>query len=501
MVDPEAGAALSTGLLTDTFSSTGIEPVDLSRVLALGGPAPRRAGARRHPRRTTVGRSREVKEEPEARREQELAEARTAVAQAEAARRSAQEQAAQASQRAVQAGQLRERLEEERDELRSRLEALEEQVSEAVAVEETASRARDEQRRTRQRRWRRSRPPNDCASVSSVGGSGGRQPSPSPDACADPTSGAPRVSSRFTSSISSTMRRRSSASTSTPASRRPSSSRDSMVSGSALYSHDVTSSTTFWAASVAASCCSGSCVASLMGRSSLGWAGPEGAIVPEQRRPRPAGVQPGCLRRPRVEDQPVRVVGCCMARDVVAPVKASPGDRVAVLSPSFAAPGEAPAVHEQAMRRLTEVTGLVPVEYPTTRRLGASPTDRAADLNAAFGDPQVRAVLATIGGDDQITVVPHLDGAAVRADPKPFLGYSDNTNILSWLWTQGVGGFYGGSTQVQLGPGPAVDACQVASLRAALLTGGRLELTEPGESEDFGRDWADPAALTELRGA
>ncbi len=43
----------------------------------------------------------------------------------------------------------------------------------------------------------------------------------------------------------------------------------------------------------------------------------------------------------------------------------------------------------------------------------------------------------------------------VRTDPKPFLGYSDNTNLLSWLWTQGVAAFYGGSTQVHLGPGPA----------------------------------------------
>ena len=104
------------------------------------------------------------------------------------------------------------------------------------------------------------------------------------------------------------------------------------------------------------------------------------------------------------------------------------------------------------MRRLTEVTGLIPVEYPTTRRLRASPQDRAADLNAAFADPEIRAVLATIGGEDQITVVPHLNAEAVRADPKPYLGYSDNTNILSWLWTQGVTGFYGGSIQVQLGP-------------------------------------------------
>ena len=185
-----------------------------------------------------------------------------------------------------------------------------------------------------------------------------------------------------------------------------------------------------------------------------------------------------------------------MVADLVSPAKAAPGDRVAVVSPSFAAPGEAPAVHEQAMRRLEALTGLVPVEFPTTRRLGATAQDRAADLNAAFGDPTIRAVLATIGGEDQITVVPHLDAGLVRADPKPFLGYSDNTNILSWLWTQGVAGFYGGSTQVHLGPGPGLDACHEAALRAALLTGGRLEVTDPGESEDFGIDWHDPRALT-----
>lgn len=178
------------------------------------------------------------------------------------------------------------------------------------------------------------------------------------------------------------------------------------------------------------------------------------------------------------------------------PAKARPGDRVAVLSPSFAAPAVAPAVHEQALRRLRDLTGLEPVEYPTTRRLDATPADRAADLNAAWRDPSVRAVLATIGGDDQITVVPHLDADAARADPKPFVGYSDNTNILSWLWTQGVAGFYGGSTQVHLGPGPEVDPCHLASLRAALLDGGSLEITEPGASEDFGLDWHDPAALT-----
>jgi len=186
--------------------------------------------------------------------------------------------------------------------------------------------------------------------------------------------------------------------------------------------------------------------------------------------------------------------------EIVKPPKAVAGDKVAVLSPSFAAPGVAPAIHEQALTRLTEVTGLVPVEYPTTRKVGATPQERAADLNAAFGDPEIRAVLATIGGEDQITVIPHLDADLVRADPKPFLGYSDNTNLHNWLWTNGVAGFYGGSTQVQLGPGPGLDAIHEASLKAALLTGETLEITEPGESEDIGHDWNDPRALTEYGG-
>lgn len=184
--------------------------------------------------------------------------------------------------------------------------------------------------------------------------------------------------------------------------------------------------------------------------------------------------------------------------DLVRPSKARVGDCVAVVSPSWAASEFYPAVHEQAMRRLTEITGLVPVEFPTTRRT-STPQQRANDLNEAFADPDIRAVVAVIGGDDQITVIPHLDPALPRADPKPFLGYSDNTNLVNWLWCHGVAGFYGGSSQLHLGPGPAVDPCHATSLRAALLTGERIEITDPGESEDVGKRWDDPAALVQYR--
>jgi len=184
-----------------------------------------------------------------------------------------------------------------------------------------------------------------------------------------------------------------------------------------------------------------------------------------------------------------------MTHDLVRPPKARPGDRIAVVSPSFAAAEAFPAVHQQAMRRLSEVTGLIPVEYPTTRTMGAAPVERAADINAALADTAIRGILAVVGGEDQITVIPHLDAGLARRDPKPFLGTSDNTNIHHWLWANGIASFYGGSSQVHLGPGPGVDDIHARSLRAALLTGETLEITDPGESEDVGVDWSDPRAL------
>lgn len=184
-----------------------------------------------------------------------------------------------------------------------------------------------------------------------------------------------------------------------------------------------------------------------------------------------------------------------MRPDLVVPAKLSSGDTVAVVSPSFAAPGMFPVVHELAMRRLRDEFGLRPVEYPTTRQLGSSPRDRARDLMAAFADPDVKAVLATIGGDDQLTVLPFLDPAVVAANPKPFVGYSDNTNLLNWLWNLGIAGYHGGSTMVHLGRGGGLHPVSAGSLRAALLTGQDIVLYPVDRFSEDEQDWADPAAL------
>jgi muramoyltetrapeptide carboxypeptidase LdcA involved in peptidoglycan recycling len=185
----------------------------------------------------------------------------------------------------------------------------------------------------------------------------------------------------------------------------------------------------------------------------------------------------------------------CMRPALAVPPKLKPGDRVAIVSPSYAAPGEYPEQHEQAMSRLRSDFDLEPVEYPTTRQLGAPAVDRAADLMAAYADPAVRAVLATIGGDDQITVLPHLDPKPFLADPKPFVGYSDNTNLLNWLWNQGVAAYHGGSTMVHLARGAGLQPIHVDSLRAAMFTGGDLEIhpVESFSDEEIG--WSNPESL------
>jgi muramoyltetrapeptide carboxypeptidase len=62
--------------------------------------------------------------------------------------------------------------------------------------------------------------------------------------------------------------------------------------------------------------------------------------------------------------------------------------------------------------------------------------DRLADLNAAFRDPGVRAVVAILGGAGAYRIVDGIDMAAVRADPKPVVGFSDITNLHVALWAK-----------------------------------------------------------------
>ncbi len=177
------------------------------------------------------------------------------------------------------------------------------------------------------------------------------------------------------------------------------------------------------------------------------------------------------------------------------PPKPSPGDRIAVISPGAGLPGLFPRPHELGLERLRKEFELEPVEYPATRKMGSTPQERADDIHAAFADPDVKAVIATIGGDDQITVLPFLDRELIRANPKPFFGMSDNTNLLAYLYNTGIVGFHGATVMTALGRPVAMDPLTAESLRAALFTPGEYELRPAERWNDVNRDWADPATF------
>jgi muramoyltetrapeptide carboxypeptidase LdcA involved in peptidoglycan recycling len=174
----------------------------------------------------------------------------------------------------------------------------------------------------------------------------------------------------------------------------------------------------------------------------------------------------------------------------------TPGDRVAVISPSAGLPAAFPDVYELGLRRLRELFQLEPVEFPTTRAPAAPAADRAADIMAAFTDPSIAAVMASIGGDDQITVLRHLSRDVLAAHPKPFFGYSDNTNLLHVLFTAGVVGFHGGSVMVHLGRPGAPHPLSMESLRAALFGPSQYVLSGPAEFGVETGGWGATSLLT-----
>ncbi|GGZ67202.1 LD-carboxypeptidase [Streptomyces echinoruber] len=115
------------------------------------------------------------------------------------------------------------------------------------------------------------------------------------------------------------------------------------------------------------------------------------------------------------------------------PRRLAPGARVAVVAPS----GPVPEERLQAGLDVLRGWDLDPVvaphvldRHPRFGYLAGTDADRAADLQAAWCDPAVDAVLCARGGYGAQRVVDLLDWAAMRAaGPKVFVGFSDVTAL------------------------------------------------------------------------
>ena len=179
--------------------------------------------------------------------------------------------------------------------------------------------------------------------------------------------------------------------------------------------------------------------------------------------------------------------------------KLKKGDKVAILSPSFAAPGVWPHVYELGLERLRSVFKLEPVEFPSTKKVGSSGEERARDLISAFEASEIKAVIASLGGDDQVTYIKNLPKEPFINNPKPFFGYSDNTHFINHLWLCGIPSYYGGSLFTEFAMQGHMDVLTVKYLKYALFENFELELEQSKEFNDIGYPWGDRSLLNTRR--
>lgn len=116
------------------------------------------------------------------------------------------------------------------------------------------------------------------------------------------------------------------------------------------------------------------------------------------------------------------------------PACVAAGEKVRLVSP--ASYPEAEWIEESV--RILEGWGLIAeVAGHALARWGymaGRDSERLADLNEAFRDPAVRAVITTRGGAGAYRIADDIDFGAVRADPKPMVGFSDITYLHLALW-------------------------------------------------------------------
>ena len=69
--------------------------------------------------------------------------------------------------------------------------------------------------------------------------------------------------------------------------------------------------------------------------------------------------------------------------------------------------------------------------FEDTLGYGTSPEKRAADINWAFKDDEVKAIMCVKGGEDSNITLDYIDYEMIKKHPKIICGFSDNTSILN----------------------------------------------------------------------
>lgn len=125
---------------------------------------------------------------------------------------------------------------------------------------------------------------------------------------------------------------------------------------------------------------------------------------------------------------------------MIKPQKLNKWDTIAVLSPSWWWATLFPHVFENWIKVLKKIWYKVK-QYPTCFKdsefIYNNPEFRAQDINNAFADQEVKAIISNIWWDDSIRILKYLDQKLIFKNPKIFMWYSDMTTInifLHQLW-------------------------------------------------------------------
>ena len=116
------------------------------------------------------------------------------------------------------------------------------------------------------------------------------------------------------------------------------------------------------------------------------------------------------------------------------PTKLKKGDTIGVIAPSNYIEKD-DLEYINASIALMEASGFKvkfgKYVFEDTFGYGTSPEKRAADINWAFKDDEVKAIMCVKGGEDSNTTLDYIDYEMIKKHPKIICGFSDNTSILN----------------------------------------------------------------------
>lgn len=124
---------------------------------------------------------------------------------------------------------------------------------------------------------------------------------------------------------------------------------------------------------------------------------------------------------------------------MICPERLTPGDVIGIVSPSWGGAGMLPQRTAQGVKQLEAFGYRVKFARHALNHCGyVSDTaiHRTDDLHELFGDPEVKAIIAAIGGDHSCHLLPWLDFELIRRSPKIFMGFSDNSVLNLAIYQQ-----------------------------------------------------------------